>query len=61
MKPVITVRRYDDRLDNNKVKEVIRNFVLSRFSTAFWFCLFREVNELVNSREIKIAQFLNTS
>jgi len=43
MKPIITVRRYDDRLDNQKVKEVIRNFVLSRFSTAFWFCLFREI------------------
>lgn len=46
MKPIITVRRYDDRLDNHKVKQVIRNFVLSRFSGAFWFCLFREVNEL---------------
>lgn len=37
------MRRYDDRQDEHKVKEVIRNFVLSRFSTAFWFCLFREI------------------
>ncbi|CRK95303.1 CLUMA_CG008684, isoform A [Clunio marinus] len=42
MKPVICVRRYDDK-DNYKVKEIIRNFVLSRFSAAFWFCIFREI------------------
>lgn len=42
MKPVITVRRFEDH-DNHQVQSVIRNFVLSRFSAAFWFCLFREV------------------
>lgn len=48
MKPVIVVRRFDDGKDNNRVKDVIRDFVLSRFSTAFWFCLFREVSKLLN-------------
>jgi hypothetical protein len=47
MKPVITVRRYEDHQDIHRVKEVIRDYVLSKFSNAFWFCLFREVNELL--------------
>lgn len=44
MKPVITVRRYEDS-DRYAVQEVVRDFVLSRFSAAFWFCLFREVSD----------------
>lgn len=51
MKPVITVRRFEDH-DNHQVQSVIRNFVLSRFSAAFWFCLFREVNFSVLKVEI---------
>ncbi|KAG5667786.1 hypothetical protein PVAND_015756 [Polypedilum vanderplanki] len=42
MQPIITVRRYEDK-DLRQMQEVIRNSVLSKFSSAFWFCLFREI------------------
>lgn len=43
MKPVICVRRYEESADRYAVQEVVRDFVMARFSSAFWFCLFREV------------------
>ncbi|CAG9811478.1 unnamed protein product [Chironomus riparius] len=42
MKPIIVVRRYEDK-DLLQMQEVIRNYVMSMFSNAFWFCLFREI------------------
>jgi hypothetical protein len=56
MKPVITVRRYEDHQDMIRTKEVIRDYVLSKFSTAFWFCLFREVNELCRLSQQKVSE-----
>jgi hypothetical protein len=44
MNPVLVVRRFEDQ-DNRRVQEIIRNYVLSKFSDAFWFCLFREVRK----------------
>lgn len=43
MKPVICVRRYEEGADRYVVQEVVKEFVMARFSSAFWFCLFREV------------------
>lgn len=48
MKPVICVRRYEES-DRIIVQSVVRDFVLSRFSSAFWFCLFREVDRRLRS------------
>ena len=42
MKPIIVVRRFEER-DLHQMQEVIRNYVLAKFSSAFWFCIFREV------------------
>jgi hypothetical protein len=42
MQPIITIRRYEDK-DLRQMQEVVRNSVMSHFSSAFWFCLFREV------------------
>lgn len=42
MKPIINVRRYEDK-DGNQMREVIKSYVLSKVTTAFVFCLFREV------------------
>lgn len=43
MKPLIYVRRYDEKVHGAQMKEVIKSYVLSKFKTAFIFCLFREV------------------
>ena len=53
MKPIINIRRYEGRKDDNQMGEVIRSYVLSKWTTAFYFCLFREVaRSLINEDEI---------
>lgn len=42
MKPIINIRRYEDK-DGSQMREVIKSYVLAKFTTAFVFCLFREV------------------
>lgn len=51
MKPVIHIRRYEDK-DRNKVDEVIKSYVLSKFTSAFVFCLFREVNNCLRTSKL---------